>query len=388
MLHRLPRRPAGLVAGLPSHLRICLTALLALILSAPPAAAAVCPGVTPSGCLEIHYINVQQGTSTFVVGPGGITLLLDAGGNGKGNTQIAPYLGSIGFDPGVDAFTYTLSSHLDADHIGGFDDLFVTQGYDVTLTNWYNGSDKTGSSISDYYAAALGTTAGEVVAIPLGHAIDLGEGASAEVVAVHGDVVGGISTGASDENDRSVALLIRYGRFALIWAGDLGGGDDDFACTGRSTTQLNLETSVAQALVPGGSTPRLGVEGVDVLHVNHHGSMSSTNLADVNYFCAACCLIVAEHAARMRVGTSDEEVLGGLRRHDFRAKESQKILETAKAEEGGARTLWEVVNGGTALARSIPFNDDRVALDNACGVLQTGGHLISRRVTGNNIPLL
>lgn len=156
MLHRLPRRPAGLVAGLPIHLRICLTALLALILSAPPAAAAVCPGVTPSGCLEIHYINVQQGTSTFVVGPGGITLLLDAGGNGKGNTQIAPYLGSIGFDPGVDAFTYTLSSHLDADHIGGFDDLFVTQGYDVTLTNWYNGSDKTGSSISDYFGAPWG----------------------------------------------------------------------------------------------------------------------------------------------------------------------------------------------------------------------------------------
>jgi len=70
-----------------------------------------------------------------------------------------------------------------------------------------------------------------------------------------------------------------------------------------------------------------------------------------------------QRAAQMKVGTSDEEVMDWLRRHEFKEKEGRKIVETAKAEEGGARTVWELVNGGTALARSIPYNDDRVALE-------------------------
>jgi hypothetical protein len=70
-----------------------------------------------------------------------------------------------------------------------------------------------------------------------------------------------------------------------------------------------------------------------------------------------------QRAADMKVGTSDEEVMAWLRRHEFKEKESRKIVETAKAEEGGARTVWELVNGGTAVARTIPYNDDRVALE-------------------------
>jgi hypothetical protein len=30
---------------------------------------------------------------------------------------------------------------------------------------------------------------------------------------------------------------------------------------------------------------------------------------------------------------------------------------------GGARTVWEVVNVGTALARAVPWNDDRGILE-------------------------
>ena len=79
----------------------------------------------------------------------------------------------------------------------------------------------------------------------------------------------------SNENDRSIAVLVKYGAFEYLWASDLGGGDD--ACTGRSTTQVNVETSVIQAIVPGGANPLIFSGGIDVLHVNHHGSESSTN---------------------------------------------------------------------------------------------------------------
>jgi hypothetical protein len=70
-----------------------------------------------------------------------------------------------------------------------------------------------------------------------------------------------------------------------------------------------------------------------------------------------------ERAAKKKVGSSDEEVMDWLRRHEFTKKEGEAIVQTAKVEEGGARTVWELVNGGTALARAIPHNDDRVLLE-------------------------
>ena len=44
----------------------------------------------PSGLLEIHYINVQQGGSTLIIGPNGTTILMDAGNNGKGTSEVVP----------------------------------------------------------------------------------------------------------------------------------------------------------------------------------------------------------------------------------------------------------------------------------------------------------
>lgn len=78
-----------------------------------------------------------------------------------------------------------------------------------------------------------------------------------------------------------------------------------------------------------------------------------------------------ERAARMRLGASDEEVVAWLQAHDFTKREGEKIIQTAKAEEGGARTLWEIVNGGTAYARSMTHADNRVALEKrASGLLR------------------
>jgi hypothetical protein len=68
-------------------------------------------------------------------------------------------------------------------------------------------------------------------------------------------------------------------------------------------------------------------------------------------------------ASRMKVANSDEDVLTWLRSHDFTKKEGESIVRMAKAEEGDARTLWQVVNGGTAFARSIPHADERVVFE-------------------------
>ena len=87
----------------------------------------------------------------------------------------------------------------------------------------------------------------------------------------------GAVTGAASENDLSVAILVRFGAFEYITAGDLGGGDNDRSCTGRSTGQANVESSLAISLTSAGGANLLTDDGVEVMDVNHHGSESSTN---------------------------------------------------------------------------------------------------------------
>jgi hypothetical protein len=59
----------------------------------------------------------------------------------------------------------------------------------------------------------------------------------------------------------------------------------------------------------------------------------------------------------------DEEVLSWLRSHEFTKEEAEDVIEMARIEEGGARTLWQLVQGGTALARKIPHADQRVTME-------------------------
>ena len=223
--------------------------------------------------LEIHYIDVGWGGSVFVKGPDGTTVLMEAGNTGKGTQYVIPYLQSIGVMP-ANGLDYMIGGHQHCDHIGGLDEV-ISAGYNVRIKNYYNGSSTTSSCVTGWNSAAATTTAGTPVAMPVGTIIPLGNGAKITCVARNGSIIGGGSVAVSDENDRSIALLIQYGGFDYLWASDLGGGTD--SCTGRSTGQLDVETSVINAISPGGAFPLITAGGIDVLHVNHHGSESSTN---------------------------------------------------------------------------------------------------------------
>lgn len=223
--------------------------------------------------LEIHYIDVGWGNSVLVKGPNGTTVLMDAGDTGKGTSYVVPYLKSISIQP-ANGLDYTIVSHQHCDHLGGMDEV-VNAGYNVHTKNYYNGSSNTSTCVTGWNTAAATTTAGSPIAMPVGTVIDLGNGATLTCIARNGNIIGGGTVSVSDENDRSIAILIKYGRFDYLWAGDMGGGSD--ACTGRSTTQTDVETSVITAISPGGANPLITTGGIDVLHVNHHGSESSTN---------------------------------------------------------------------------------------------------------------
>src|SRR5213076_997621 len=223
--------------------------------------------------LEIHYIDVGWGGSVFIKGPTGITVLLEGGNTGMGTQYVVPYLKSIGVQP-ANGIDYVVGGHQHCDHIGGLDEV-INAGYNVHIKQYYNGSTYASTCVDGWNAASASTTAGAPVAMPVGTVIPIGNGAKITCIARNGSIIGGGSVAVSDENDRSIALLIQYGGFDYLWASDLGGGTD--TCTGRSTAQTNVETSVIRAISPGGAFPLIAAGGIDVLHVNHHGSESSTN---------------------------------------------------------------------------------------------------------------
>ena len=240
--------------------------------------------------LEIHYINVGWGASVLVKGPDGTTVLMEAGNTGKGTGKVVPYLQSIGIMP-ANGLDYTIAGHQHCDHIGGLDEV-IQAGYNVHLKNYYNGSSTTSTCVTGWNSAAATTTAGAPVAPAVGTQIPLGNGAKLTIVARNGSIIGGGSVSVSDENDRSIAVLIQYGGFDYLWASDMGGGNIDEACTGRFTSsQVDVESFVIQAISPGGAFPMISAGGIDVLNVNHHGSESSTNKNWMNLSQPAVALI-------------------------------------------------------------------------------------------------
>src|SRR6059058_2750675 len=231
--------------------------------------------------LEIHYIDVGWGGSVLVKGPTGVTVLLEGGNTGMGTQYVVPYLQSIGVQP-TNGFYYMIGGHQHCDHIGGLDEV-INAGYNVRIKQYSNGSSYASSCVDGWNAAAATTTAGAPVPMPVGTVIQLGNGAKITCVARNGSIIGGGSVSVSDENDRSIAVLIQYGGFDYLWASDLGGGNIDEACTGRFTSsQTDVESSVVQAISPGGAFPMISSGGIDVLHCNHHGSESSTNMNWMN----------------------------------------------------------------------------------------------------------
>lgn len=215
--------------------------------------------------LSITVLDVGQGDATLIRGPNGKTLLIDAGRANSGISVILPELEKRG----VDHLDWILATHYDADHIGGFseivrgndqrlgteDDLFPTEAW----IDRGESTDKTSASYEDYLAVL---PENRTEATP-GMTLNLGNGAEAEVIVVNGHYRDGTSVhlNPDEENEASIGLLIRYGAFRYFTAGDLPGG----GAPGGFETK-DLETQAGKI-----------VGDVAILHVGHHGSLSSSN---------------------------------------------------------------------------------------------------------------
>ena len=322
--------------------RLAVAAVGVVVLAGAGGAAAF----TPPGQLEIHYINVGQGGSTLIIGPDGTRVLYDFGDRGS-QAPILAYLENAAKIAPKDGLHYAIVSHRDIDHYGGYRGV-IRGGYDVLVANYGPGSPKgpTVTMAREWLDPAREkTSAGAVRPIPVGLRIALGDGATMTVVAANGRVLGDDRDTdppghqrAKDENDRSVSLFVNYGKFQYILDGDLGSGPED--CSGHRTGQRDIQSRVAHALIDRGHLDP--VRGVDVMHVAHHGSESSTAARYVN--------LLRPEVALISVGISGKRVYHPrrrvvdtvLRQTDPPALGPDRVFQTEDgvADDEGTRTSF------------------------------------------------
>jgi len=197
----------------------------------PKTPATIVTTQTDSPLLKIIAVNVGEGDATTVILPNHEALLIDCGPEGS-KTAVQKVLE----DNAVESLKAIFVSHHHADHEGAC------------------------PAIALQWPPVLGIFAREQ--IQPGDLFDW-DGLSIDILAVGGILASGLDLRDSntDENSLSEALLLHFGNFTYFTAGDLtgGGGGPKFP-----TTDIETELS-----------PLVG--DIDVLHVSHHGSHTSTN---------------------------------------------------------------------------------------------------------------
>lgn len=115
-----------------------------------------------------------------------------------------------------------------------------------------------------------------------------------------------------------------------------------------------------------------GVEGYEEIKIRHSSGAPDRFIAEaapaLRSFAegSTAKLVEGVNAAKAaKVAQDDDEAAGWLRDRGLSSKRARAILAIVEAEEEHpARSAWDMANGITALARSIPHQDQRVELEN------------------------
>lgn len=200
------------------------------------------PGAANTGSgLALHFLDVGQGDAALLRTPGGRWILIDAGPRSEhgdaGRRVVVPFLASHG----ARALALAIVSHAHADHLGGVPSvldrfragLVIEPGEQVADPLYYGFLDELASDAIRWHAGRTG----EHFAL---------DGVSFTVL--HPDPAW--SGWGEDVNEDSLVLLVEYGAFQALFAGDAG---------------FSAEAEM-----------RSRTRAVDFLKVGHHGSRGST----------------------------------------------------------------------------------------------------------------
>jgi competence protein ComEC len=240
------------------------------------------PGTTGAtaveGELSVHLLNVGQGSSTLVVGPDGETILIDTGDWTDDGEGVIAYLES----QGVTRIDHLVTSHPDADHIGGH--AAVIKHFEATgdgVGAVYDPGIVSSSATYEEYLDAVDAHNVTLYRTQAGDSIQM-SGVEARILAPPAGYLAN-----EDRNENSIVLHLQFGASSFLLPGD-----------GETASEEYLVETYGDSL---NST---------VLAVGHHGSQSSTSEA----FLAAVSpqAAVISSAYDSQYGHPHEEVLARL----------------------------------------------------------------------------
>lgn len=202
------------------------------------------PAEPADGTLEVHYISVGQAASVLVISPNGETMLIDSGHFNDDGEHVISYLDAHS----IDRIDYLVTSHPDADHIGGHADVI-----DHLETN--------GDGVGEIYDPGITSTTqtySQYLDAVERHNVTLYEARAGDEIPFDGlqaDILGppeGYLDG-EDRNENSLVVQLRHGDASFLFTGDAEADAERYLVNEYGT---QLETTVLKA--------------------GHHGSSSST----------------------------------------------------------------------------------------------------------------
>ena len=295
---RLSRHLTGVTDPGVAARRGLLAALLPVLLILASACGSL-PGGTggasppPSGSLSVSFIDVGQGDGVLVQA-GSEDYLIDAGRAEEG-PNVVDFLRSRG----VDDLDGIVVSNPDADHIGGFLDVF--DAFEVETV--YASGDPKGTLTYNTFLRAARDEGSKLEVVRAGRLMDWG-GVRADVI---GPPPGELF---SETNDNSVAILLTYGTARILLAGDAEAKAEEYMAGGPYTGPLTI------------------------LKATHHGSSTSSTPLFLSRFPPK--VVVIQCGADNPYGHPTPETLDRLHRTGakvFRNDEHGDVIVTIKDQE-------------------------------------------------------
>jgi beta-lactamase superfamily II metal-dependent hydrolase len=191
----------------------------------------------PGGKFVMHVIDVGQGDSILLIGPGGSTMLIDGGEKNSGSLA---YLKANG----ISRINKMVETHTDADHIGGLVDVLNALPVDEVIATGATANTKTYEQLLD----GIAKSKAKYTEVHRGDKIAL-DGMSFLVLNP------GVNDKIKDANDSSIVLRTEYGPTSFMLTGD---------------AEKQAENRMLASGLPLQAT---------ILKVGHHGSSTSSSPA-------------------------------------------------------------------------------------------------------------
>ncbi len=197
--------------------------------------------------LKIHFIDVGQGDSCFIITPQNKTILIDGGGSTSKNYDIGekvllPYI----LDRGYTKIDLVIISHFDQDHIGGlYYILNEIKVKEVCIAKQYENTENYEKFLKIAKAKNI-----KINVLKMGNIIKIKKNVKFKILFPEEKLIA-----ENSENNNALVMQLIYKDFKMLFTGDIE------KIAENKIVKLYENTNILQS---------------DILKVAHHGSKTST----------------------------------------------------------------------------------------------------------------